>query len=88
VILLEAMAAGTPIVASEIPAFAAVARHNREALLVRPGDAGELAAGVNRLLADADLGRRLAEAGSARADALSMDRLAERYLELYATIAG
>jgi phosphatidylinositol alpha-mannosyltransferase len=88
VILLEAMAAGTPIVASDIPAFAAVARHNREALLVPPGDAPALAASVKRLLADADLRGRLAEAGSVRADALSMDRLAERYLELYATIAG
>lgn len=86
VILLEAMAAGTPIVASDIPAYAAVARHNREALLVPPGDAPALARALTRVLTDADSARRLGEAGSLRADSLSMDRLAERYLGLYATI--
>jgi phosphatidylinositol alpha-mannosyltransferase len=83
VVLLEAMAAGTPIVATEIPGYARVARPDREALLVPPGDAGALAGALGRVLADADLAGELAEAGRARAEELSMDHLAERYLDIY-----
>lgn len=83
VVLLEAMAAGTPIVATEIPGYARVARPDREALLVPPNDPDALGAALHRVLTDADCARRLAEAGSCRADELSMARLAERYLGIY-----
>jgi phosphatidylinositol alpha-mannosyltransferase len=85
VVLLEAMAAQTPIIASDIPGYRQVARGGREALLVPPGDAEALAAAVTRVLADGCLADRLVEAGDARAAEFSMERLAERYLELYAT---
>lgn len=87
IVLLEAMAAGTPIVASELPGYANVARPDREGLLVPPGDAPALAAALQRVLADGDTARRLVEGGTLRADELSMDHLAERYLELYEGIA-
>jgi phosphatidylinositol alpha-mannosyltransferase len=83
VVLLEAMAAGTPIVATEIPGYARVARADQEALLVAPGDAGALAGALRRVLTDDDLAASLAESGRRRADALSMDHLAERYLDIY-----
>ena len=86
VVLLEAMAAGTPIVATEIPGYARVARPDREALLVAPGDAGALAGALARVLGDHDLATSLAEAGRRRAEELSMDHLAERYLEIYRTL--
>ena len=84
VVLLEAMAAQTPIVASDIPGYRQVARAGREALLVPPGDAGALAGALIRVLTDGALADRLVEAGDARAVEFSMERLAERYLELYA----
>jgi phosphatidylinositol alpha-mannosyltransferase len=86
VVLLEAMAAGTPIVATEIPGYASVARAGREALLVAPGDAGALAGALRRVLTDNDLATSLVEAGSRRADELSMDHLAERYLGIYRSL--
>lgn len=84
VVLLEAMAAGTPLVATEIPGYARVARPDREALLVPPGDADALGAALRNVLGDRDLAERLATAGTERAEELSMDHLAERYLGIYA----
>lgn len=83
VVLLEAMAASTPIVASDLPGYRNVARPDEHALLVEPGDDRALAAALRRVLDDGALRRRLVEAGEARAREFSMDHLAERYLELY-----
>ena len=67
IVLLEAMAAGLPLVATDIPGYRAVARHEQEALLVAPDDPVALASAVARLLDDAPLAARLRSAGSARA---------------------
>ena len=83
VVLLEAMAAATPIVATNIAGYARVARDEREALLVAPGDVTALADALRRVLTDADVARELSAAGAERADELSMDRLAQRYLGIY-----
>jgi phosphatidylinositol alpha-mannosyltransferase len=83
VVLLEGMAAGTPVVASDLPGYANVARSGRDALLVPPGDPDRLAAALDRALTDQDLARALVCSGAERAAEFSMDRLAERYLELY-----
>ena len=82
-VLLEAMAAGTPVVASDLPGYRNVAVHDRHGLLVPPGDARALAAALDRVLHQPLLAGRLAAAGAERAQGLSMDRLAERYVELY-----
>jgi phosphatidylinositol alpha-mannosyltransferase len=83
VVLLEGMAAGTPVVASDLPGYANVARAGQDALLVPPGDAGALATALQRALTDRDLAAALVESGEARAATFSMDRLADRYLDLY-----
>ncbi|HLF40249.1 MAG TPA: glycosyltransferase family 4 protein, partial [Acidimicrobiia bacterium] len=86
VVLLEAMAAGTPIVASVIAGYRDVARHRREALLVEPGDPAALRDALIRALDDGPLAAELVEAGVARAARFSMERLAERYLPLYESV--
>ena len=53
------MAAGVPIVASDLPALREVLRHEENALLARPGDSEPVAAAVRRLLTDRELATRL-----------------------------
>ena len=82
-VLLEAMAAGTPVVASDLPGYRNVVTPDREALLVAPGAPEALAASLSRVLRDPALATRLATAGGERARELGMGRLVERYVELY-----
>ena len=86
VVLLEAMAAGTPVVASDISGYRDVARDDREAVLVPAGDPAALADGLRRVLDDPLLAARLVEAGTARASTFSMERLAGRYIDLYESL--
>jgi phosphatidyl-myo-inositol alpha-mannosyltransferase len=86
VVLLEAMAAGTPVVASDISGYRDVARHAKEAVLVPGGDPAALAEGLRQVLDDPTLAGRLVEAGTARAAGFSMERLAARYIDLYETL--
>jgi phosphatidylinositol alpha-mannosyltransferase len=67
IVLVEAMAAGLPVVASDIPGYRAVTRHEQEGLLVPPGDAAALAAAVGRLIDDPGLARSLGMRGTERA---------------------
>ncbi len=83
VVLLEAMAASTAIVASELPGYANVARADRDALLVPPGDADALAKALLRVLHDPQVARALVASGEQRAAGFSMDRLAQEYLQRY-----
>jgi phosphatidylinositol alpha-mannosyltransferase len=88
VVLLEAMAAQTPVVASDLPGYRNVALADQHGLLVPPGDADALAAALRRVLSDPALAEELVGAGEARAAEFSMDHLAERYLELYEAVAA
>jgi glycosyltransferase involved in cell wall biosynthesis len=58
--VLEAMASGTPLVASNLPVVAALARNEIEALLVAPGSAKGIKDALLRLTFDPELGRRIA----------------------------
>ena len=86
IVLLEAMAASTPVVASDLAGYRNVARAGRDALLVPPGDPIALADAVRRVLTDEVLAKELATSGDERAAEFSMDRLAARYLERYAPL--
>jgi len=88
IVLLEAMAAGVPIVATDIPGYRAVARPDREALLVPPGDVAGLLAAVTRVLDDHALAGRLRSAGGARADAHDWTAVADRMRAVYVRAVG
>ncbi len=85
--LLEALAAGTPTVATDIAGTRDVARHEKEALLVPPGDEAALAAAIARLLDDRALAERLALAGRERARAYDLEAIADAYSKLFTEVA-
>ncbi|KJF18079.1 MULTISPECIES: glycosyltransferase family 4 protein [Acidithrix] len=83
VVLLEAMAASGAVVASDIRGYREVARKDREALLVAPGDPEALALSIDRVLQDDKLKERLVSSGLQRASEHSIDNLALRYLKAF-----
>ncbi|MET0325096.1 MAG: glycosyltransferase family 4 protein [Ilumatobacteraceae bacterium] len=83
VVLVEAMAAGTPVVASGLDGYRNVATDGVDALLVEPGDADALATAIRSVLDDRLLTRSLRDAGHRRAEAFSMTTLAAEYTRIY-----
>ncbi|MCX6526806.1 MAG: glycosyltransferase family 4 protein [Actinobacteria bacterium] len=83
VVLLEAMAAGTPVVASALPGYRNVATHDVDAVLVEPGNVQQLAAALARVIVDSRLSARLVQAGNLQADRHSMMSLATEFEVLY-----
>ena len=88
VVLIEAFAAGTPVVASALDGYRNVATDDVNAVLVEPGDAAQLAMALRRVLDDDDLANRLRAAGQARADDFSMRTLAMCYATIYEELAA
>ena len=83
VVLLEAMAAGTPVVASNLDGYRNVATDDETALLVETGNVAGLASALARVLVDPRLAARLTANGREHAQRFSMDALADRYIEMY-----
>jgi phosphatidylinositol alpha-mannosyltransferase len=83
IVLAEAMAAGRPIVASDISGYRDVARNGTEAVLVPPGDATALAAGVRRLLDDPAWAKSLGDAGAKRAQEFDWDTVTDQLVAIY-----
>ena len=83
IVLLEAMAAGVPIVASDIHGYKNVLIRGEQGLLVEPRNHRALAAALYRLAGDPDLRHRMGEAGRATAPEYSWDRVSERLVEYY-----
>lgn len=82
--IIEALAAGAPLVTSDAPAGNELIDHQRTGLLALPDDPAALADAIVRLLRDRPLARRLAEAGRAEVfDRYSADRLAADLERLY-----
>lgn len=92
IVLVEAMAAGLPVVASDIAGYREVARpHGRtpaegEALLVTPSDALALAAGVRRVLTEPGLAAELGARARVRARAFAWGNIVERLETVYDSV--
>jgi phosphatidylinositol alpha-mannosyltransferase len=83
VILLEGMAAGTPVVASDLVGYRNVARPDVDAILTPPGDPEALGAGLEVALAGGLHVDRLVASAELRAASFSLESLAKRYLDIY-----
>lgn len=82
--VIETMASGTPIVASDLPVVSALAINESEALLVRPGSPKAIKDGLLTLAKDPSLGQRLSKAGRARVEQeFTWQHATERLLQSY-----
>ncbi|MFL5907864.1 MAG: glycosyltransferase family 4 protein [Solirubrobacterales bacterium] len=85
---LEAMATGIPVVATGTGGSAEYLEHERNCLLVAPGDAQGLADAVERMTADGALRQRLISEGRTTAERMSFARTAAAIEEATAALAG
>ena len=87
--MLEAMATGLPIVATDIPGNREIVTHGEHGLLVPPTDVHSLSTAIERLLDDRRLAARLANAARDRArQHFSVAETVDRHLELFEDLIG
>jgi phosphatidyl-myo-inositol alpha-mannosyltransferase len=86
IVLVEAMAVGTPVVASDIDGYRTVVEHGKSAQLSPAGDAKTLALHVLALLEDQQRQDVLRQNGFERAQMYSLAALAQRYEEIYSQV--
>jgi phosphatidylinositol alpha-mannosyltransferase len=77
------MAAGVPVVASNIEGFAGVITDGLDGVLVKPKDSGAIAAVILRLLRNPAQRQQLSVAGQAQAAHYSWDNVARRVMSYY-----
>ncbi len=83
IVLLEAMAASKPVVASNILGYASVITEGVDGLLVKPRDAGALAQAINALIENKALRESLGAQGRKKAELHDWDRVARRVMDYY-----
>jgi phosphatidylinositol alpha-mannosyltransferase len=86
IVLAEAMAAGAPIVASDLDAFRMVLRGGEAGDLFTVGDAGELAAAAGELLDDPDRRAELSAAARTAVRAYDWPSVAREVVQVYETV--
>ena len=86
--ILEAMACGLPVVATDAGGAVESVVEGETGLLVPSGDAPALADAISRLVSDPALRRRMGEAGQQRAHLFSWEKTTEALLEQYANLEG
>lgn len=85
--LLEAMAAGLPVIASRVGDIPEVVRPGETGWLVDPGDVQQLSAAITEAAADPGrLSRMGGRGASVVAESFSLERTVDRYLALYRTL--
>lgn len=85
-VLVEAMAAGVPVAASDIDGYRIASSEGRAALLSAPGDAGALAENLARLLTDAALCSQLSASGREFAERFDARTIAQQHIDLYRSL--
>jgi glycosyltransferase involved in cell wall biosynthesis len=85
-VLVEALHAGLPVIASRVGGIPEVVGDNETGLLVPPGDPGALARAIDTVLGEPELARRLAANGRRLAPRYDLDRVAGQVADLYAQV--
>lgn len=86
--VLEAMAAGVPMVATVVGGVPELLEDGVTGLLVPPGDPDQLAAAIERIAGDPELRKRMGGAARARAAAYSWERCVGEYMALYRELSA
>jgi glycosyltransferase involved in cell wall biosynthesis len=86
--ILEAFAAGLPVVTTDAGGIPYIVEHERTGLLVRMNDCEALAAGALRLLEDGELAARLARAARAECDQYRWAAVRGLWVEFYNEVSG
>jgi glycosyltransferase involved in cell wall biosynthesis len=86
--VLECMATGTPVVATNVGGLPEVVQHGRTGLLVPPRDPAALATAICELLADSGRGQALAAAAGQGVAGFTIDAVALRFADLYEQLIG
>jgi len=85
-VVLEAMAAGLPVIASDAPGIRELVRHEKTGLLTPVGDVEAIGRAIDRLLESPELRVSMGSAGKELAQNLSWSGIARRHLDLFARI--
>ncbi|MGR0320243.1 glycosyltransferase [Agromyces sp. ZXT2-3] len=88
VALLEAMAAGCAVVASDVPGINEAVQDGANGVLVAPGSTEQLTAALDALIADPERRRRLGAGARETAEEYSADAVGARYRELLGVVSG
>ena len=83
IVLLEAMASGLPVVATEIEGYMSVLEPGRDSMTVQPKGWAELGAALIILARDAELRRRMGAYGHEKARRYAWDVVASQIVEVY-----
>lgn len=86
IVLLEAMACGKPVVASNVGGIPFVVEEGKTGLLFESGNVEDLADKIMTILKDEELREKMGEAGRERAKEFTWDKIAERTVEVYKEI--
>lgn len=87
-VIIEAMAASVPVVATRVGGIPEIVEHGDTGMLVDPGDPKATALAVRSILDDPQLARRLVCAGLTRAELFSADRMVEETERTYLELMG
>lgn len=88
IVVLEALAAGLPVVATDLPVFREYLVPDRDALMVPPGDPDALGAAMARLVSEPDLRSRLSAAGPSVASRFRWADTARAHVDVYRALAA
>lgn len=88
IVLLEAMASGKPIVATEVGGIPEIIKNEEEGILVKYGDVEQLAENIMKLLSDSELRKRMGSTGKNTAKQYDWHTIAEKTVNYYKEILG